>query len=123
MSEDSAAKTIGGPKETLFPKPHAHNEVVANDKIAIMRTVAPNFGFTIVTLAEEGEEYTHHDIDPETRRPTSHTGLVPEGQSYINISDHNVWRKNPDLGELSKFYAIVEARLKAKQPPTNPPKT
>lgn len=103
MSEDSG-------KEAPRQIPHSHNEIVANDKVAIMQQVAPEFGVSIRVLAGEGEEYTHY-----VGGRKSYGGPVPKEKSYVEIA-------NPK-GDLSSFYSAVEAKQKANQPPTNPPKT
>ena len=105
---------IQGKKDIPTQKPHSHDGIYSNDTIAIMKKVAPNFGFTIQTLAKEGEQYSHQYNDRKTGELRTYTGKVPEGQSCIKIS-HQI----PDL---SKFFKAVEAEQKDNQSPTNSPK-
>ena len=83
----------------------SNNEILPNHQIGIMRRVGREFGVTVQTLAEEGEEYTNEK--------GSYRGIVDKGKSYVRIT-----HQTPDL---SKFYRAVEAE-QAKQPPTNRPK-
>lgn len=114
MSENSK-------EETLSQEFHNHNQLTANDEVAIMKKVGPNFGVTIQVLCKEGDAYGHEYIEymrkslwsRKLKPKSKFTDRVPKGKSFINISS-----KKPDLGN---FWNAVRAE-QAQQPPANLPK-
>lgn len=88
----------------------------SNSDISIFLKLGPQFGINVDILKKEGEEYEYTSVG-KTDKQKTHRGSVPQGKSYISIS--NIDPAKPDL---SDFWKAVNAEKASKKTSANPPK-
>lgn len=92
--------------------------ISSNGDVSIFQKLAPQFGFKVTVLKREGETYTTDPRpDDHTGEERTHTGTVPEGNSYIRVSSTNPAKR--DAGDL---WRAVNAEKASQQNSSNPPK-
>ena len=91
----------------LEVKPISFRMLIDKGELPLYEEVGPKYDVRVITVSEEGREYTHYSED-ERHRPHSYTGKVPEGKIYGEVSS-----SHRDLSDFWKEFREKEQTSKA----------